>query len=188
MQTYLFYDNIEIRDADFSINNKMISKQLFIRALNSLNEFYLNIYMIFLEDRLMNFILYKTGLLFRKIWLLLKKNTIGICKNIFKLNQMKIKSYFIYLKLIFENSKSIKYEKDMANHQLTLIGKYENIEKELSSSSFNNDFYFYYEIINMLLNWEFISEKNKLILLKYKKIIEIKNKTFVNPKKIYIRK
>lgn len=191
LQTYLFYDNNEIRNVEFTINNKMISKQLFIRALNSLNEFYLNIYMTFLEDRLMNFILYKTA---KSVYYLgkygyyYKVNTIGISKNIFKLNQMKIKSYFIYLKLIFEYSKNIKYEKDMANHQLTLIEEYENVEKKLSSSSFNDDFYFYYEIINMLLNCEFISEKNKLILLKYKKIIEIKNKTFVYLKKEYIHK
>ena len=61
LQTYLFYGNNEIGKVDFGINNKMILKQLYIRALNSLNDFYLNIYMAFLEDQLMIFILYKTA-------------------------------------------------------------------------------------------------------------------------------
>jgi hypothetical protein len=90
----------------------------------------------------------------------------------------------MYLKLLYEYSKNIKSEKDMANYQFSLINKYINIERELSSSTFNDDFYFYYEIVNMLLNCKFISEENNFLLLKIKKLIEIKNKTFVNSKKI----
>jgi len=186
LQTYLFYGNNEIGKVDFGINNKMILKQLYIRALNSLNDFYLNIYMTFLEDQLMIFILYKTAKSFyylEKYGYYYKVNTIGICNNIFKLNQMRIKSYFMYLKFVFDYSKNLKYEKDMANYQITILSKYQNAERELSSLSFNDDFYFYYEIINKLLDCEFISEENSLILLKYKKIIEIKNKTFVNSQK-----
>ena len=187
LQTYLFYGNNEIRKVDNGVNNKMITKKLYIRALNSLTNFYSNIYMTFLEDQLMNFILYKTAKSFYylgKYGYYYKVNTIGICKNIFKLSQMKMKSYFLYLKLIYEYSKNIKYEKDMTNYQFSLITKFINVERELSSSSFNDDFYFYYEIVNMLLNCKFISEENNFILLKIKKIIEIKNKTFVNSKKI----
>ena len=187
LQTYLFYGNNEIRKVDNGVNNKMITKKLYIRALNSLTNFYSNIYMTFLEDQLMNFILYKTAKSFYylgKYGYYYKVNTIGICKNIFKLSQMKMKSYFLYLKLIYEYSKNIKYEKDMTNYQFSLITKFINVERELSSSSFNDDFYFYYEIVNMLLNCKFISEENNFILLKIKKIIEIKNETFVNSKKI----
>ena len=97
---------------------------------------------------------------------------------------MKIKYFFIHLKLVYEYSKNIKYEKDMTNLQFSLINKDLNIERELSSLSFNEDFYLYYEIVNMLLNCEFISEGNKLLLLKIKKVIEIKNKAFVNSKNI----
>ena len=187
LQTYLFYGNNELEKIDFGINNKMIKKELFIKALNSLNNFYLNIYMTFLEDQLMIFILYKTTKSFyylRKYGYYHKVNTISICYNLFKLSIMKIKFYFVYLKLLYEYSKNIKYEKDMANYQFTLINKYINIKRELSSSTFNEDFYFYYEIVNMLLNNKFTSEENNLLLLKIKKLIEIKNKTFVNSKKI----
>ncbi len=36
----------------------------------------------------------------------------------------------------------------------------------------------------MLLNYNFISEENKLLLLKLKNMIEIKNKTFENSTKL----
>ena len=59
-----------------------------------------------------------------------------------------------------------------------------NIKRELSSSLFNNDFYFYYDIINMLLKSKYISLENSILLLKLKNIIQIKNKTFVNSTKM----
>ena len=187
LQTYLFYGYNELEKVDSNVNNKMITKKLFIRALNSLNNFYLNIHMPFSEDQLMIFILYKTAKSFyylENYGYYYKIHTVSICNNIFKLTQMKIKHFFIHLKLVYEYSKNIKYEKDMTNLQFSLINKDLNIERELSSLSFNEDFYLYYEIVNMLLNCEFISEGNKLLLLKIKKVIEIKNKAFVNSKNI----
>jgi hypothetical protein len=185
LQTYLFYGKNELKKVDFYINNKIIKKELFIKALNSLNHFYLNIYMTLYEDQLILFILYKTAKSFfylRKYGYYYKKHTISICYISFKLSIMKMKFYFRYLKLLYEYSKNIKYEKDIVNYQFTSISKH--IEKELSSSTFNDDFYFYYKIVNMLLNCKFTSEENNLLLLKIKKIIEIKNKTFANSKKI----
>ena len=187
LQTYLFYGKNELNKIDSYVNNKMIKKELFIKALNSLNNFYLNVYMTLLEDQLILFILYKTAKSFyylRKYGYYYKVNTISICFNEFKLSIIKMKFYFMYLKLLYEYSKNIKYEKDMANYQFTLISKHINIERELSSTNFNDDFDFYYEIVNMLLNCKFISEENNFLLLKIKKLIEIKNKTFVNSKKI----
>ena len=57
-----------------------------------------------------------------------------------------------------------------------------NIKRELSSSLFNNDFY--YDIINMLLKSKYTSLENSILLLKLKNIIQIKNKTFVNSTKM----
>jgi hypothetical protein len=71
----------------------------------------------------------------------------------------------------------------MVNYQFTYINKIINIEKELSSSSFNEDYYFYYEIVNMLLNCKFTTKENNIFLLRVKNVIEKKNKTFVNSKK-----
>ena len=187
LQKYLFYSKNELKKFDFRVNNKMIEKELFIKALNSLNNFYLNIYMALFEDQLIIFILYKTAKSFyylRKYGYYYKVNTISIRYKAFKLSIMKMKFYFMYLKLLYEYSKNTKYEKDIVNYQFTLISKYINIERELSSSNLNEDFYFYYEIVNMLLNCKFTSEENNFLLLKIKKLIEINNKTFVNSKKI----
>ena len=102
LQTYLFYGMNELNKIDSYVNNKMIKKELFIKALNSLNNFYLNIYMTLLEDQLILFILYKTAKSFyylRKYGYYYKVNTISICFNEFKLSIMKMKFYFMYLKL-----------------------------------------------------------------------------------------
>ena len=40
---------------DFYIYNKIIKKEVFIKALNALDKYYLNIYMIFYEDSLLNY-------------------------------------------------------------------------------------------------------------------------------------
>ena len=186
LQTYIYYGNNELKKIDFGINNKIISKKLFIRALNALNNFYSDIYMTYAEDQLINFILFKTAKSFyylRKYGYYYKVHTISIRYNAFKLSILKMKFYFIYLKFLYEYSKNQKYEKDIVNYQFTYINKIINIEKELSSLSFNEDFYFYYEIVNKLLNCKFISEENNLLLLK-KKLIELKNKTFVNSNNI----
>ena len=188
LQTYLFYSKNELKKVDFYINNKMIKKELFIKALNSLNNFYLNIYMTFHEDQLMIFILYKTAKSFfylRKYGYYYKINTLSICNNKFKVSILKMKFYFMYLKILYEYSKNIKYEKDIANYQFTSISKKINIERELSSSTFNDDFYFYYEIVNLFLKCKFTSEENNLLLLKIKKLIEIKIKLLKNSKKNY---
>lgn len=159
----------------------MIAKKLFIKALNLLNDFYLNLYMIILEDQLMIFILYKTAKSFyylEKYGYYHKLNSWSVCNNKFKLTQMRIKCYFIYIKLVYEYSKNIKNEKDIANYLFTSLISKIKIEKELSSSHFNNDFYFYYDIINTLLNCKFFSKDSEFLLLKFKKIIEKKRKAF----------
>ena len=179
LQTYLFYANNDLAKFDHSINNKMIKKKLFIKALNSLNNFYLNVYMTYLEDQLMIFILYKTAKSFyylKKFGYYYKRNTASFSENSFKLSQIKMKFHFIYIKLVYEYSKNIKYEKDIINYLFTILNRRIKIERELSSKSYNNDFNFYYDIIIMLLNCKFISEENNLLLRKLKNMIEIKKK------------
>lgn len=105
LQTYLFYANKEVKKVDFFINDKMIGKKLFIKALNLLNDFYLNLYMIILEDQLMIFMLYKTAKSFyylKKYGYYHKLNSRSVCNNKFKLTQIRIKCYFIYIKLVYE--------------------------------------------------------------------------------------
>lgn len=54
------------------------------------------------------------------------------------------------------------------------------MESHISFMNYNNNWNFYYDIINMFLDNEFISEENKVIFKNLKRIIENKNKTYIN--------
>ena len=183
LSTYMYYGNDELEIIDFYINNKFIKKSSYIKALNSLNNFYLNMYMTFMEDTLMNYILYRTSNSFyfvKKIGYKYKTNTESITNKLFIISEIRIKFIFIYIKFVFDFSKNAKYEKDMFNYLLNRIVKYFNILYNLSKINFNNDFYFYYEIINMIINCIFISNENMNLLYKLKNIIETKINLYKN--------
>ena len=84
-----------------------------------------------------------------------------------------MKFIFIYLKIIFDYSKNIKYEKDMANLLLNKLNNYLIIVRKLSLFN-KEDFHFYNNIINKYLDCTFITNENKYILNEYKNIFEKK--------------
>ena len=183
LSTYIFYGNKEIKMIDYHITNKFIKKHIYIKALNSLNIFYLNIYMTRMEDQIMNFLIYRIAKSFYYI------NIIGYqyfrSSESITSKQLSSESYlkfiFYYLKFIFEYSKNTKCEKEMANHLLTKIYKGYNIKGYISSLVFNNDeFSFYLKVLDMYLNCTFIDDNNKLIVQKLKNIIENKKKYFLS--------
>ena len=61
LSMYCFYGGDELRVIDSNLTNKFIKKEIFLRALNIINRFYLNEYMISMEDSMINFILHKTA-------------------------------------------------------------------------------------------------------------------------------
>ena len=158
LSTFLFYENNELMLRDFVIHNKFIKKESFIKTLNSLNPFYSNIYLNVGEDTLMIYLILRKAKSFyflKKVGYYYFRNTESICSNRFKLIDLQIKISFILLKSVFENSKNTKYQKDMVNHILK-----PSYESYLLSSPFNDNFYLYYDIINMLLNCTFIERHN----------------------------
>ena len=119
LSTYIFYGKGTLTQIDFNISNKFIKREAYIRALNSINKFYLNIYMTFSEDGLMNFILHRSvkSLYFiEKIGYYYLVNKQSICYSNTKSIKLLLKFNFFYLKVIFEYSKNNKYEKDMLNY------------------------------------------------------------------------
>ena len=170
LSTYLFYFNNDIKYRDFPLWNKFIKKDIYIITLNSFNKFYFNMYITFMEDRIMNYILYryaKSLYYIKNIGYYYILNSMSICKRIFKRDQTAI-FRFIYLKIIFENSKNTKFEKDMSNTLVT------EILKGLTLSSNYSNFTFLYDTINIYLNSKYISFNNKNLLL------DIKNKLIKN--------
>ena len=179
----MYYGNNELEIIDLYINNKFIKKSIYIKALNSLNNFYLNMYMTFMEDTLMNYILYRKSNSFyfvKKIRYKYKTNTESITNKLFIVSKIRVKFIFIYIKFVFDFSKNTEYEKDMFNYLLNRMVKYFNILYNLSKINFNNDFYFYYEIIIMIINCIFMSNENMILLYKLKNIIETKINLYKN--------
>ena len=163
LSTFLFYGKGRLLQIDFNVSNKFIKRKAFLRALNSVNEYYLNQYMITAEDGLMNYLFYRTvkSLFFVKkvgYYYIINKNSITRAK----LTDKILKGFFINLKLIFEYSKNNKYEKGMANayiHQFILHEKNSKLKQIIS-----NDCDFYTKIIDQYLNCNFISVRNKIKL------------------------
>ena len=178
LSTYLFYGNDELKQIDFNIANKFIKKKVYIESLNSLNKFYFYMYMTSMEDNLMNYLLHRTAKSFfflNKVGYMYKRTSESIT---IKNRMPKIKFKFIYLKFIFDFTKNTKYEKDMVNLYLTKMSK-NLIKRLLSKIEFNNDFVFYYEVINNVINCIYISEDNFNFLKILKNIILNKNKTYI---------
>ena len=174
LSAYIYYGNNELERIDYNIYNKFIKKEVYIKSLNKLNHFYLNMHMTYMEDSLMNYILLKNSnnlYFITKIGYYYLKNSISITNNIFKLEQTRIKYIFIYLKLIFEYSKNTKYEKDMANLLFTRLNEKNNIIKFLSKTISLDDYKFYNIIIKMYLKCNYITKDNKYLLQDLKVIL-----------------
>jgi hypothetical protein len=131
-----------------------------------------------MEDNLMNYLLHRTAKSFfflKKIGYMYKRTSESITKTN---NTPRIKFKFIYLKFIFEFSKNTKYEKDMVNLYLNKTNKKFNFKEHLLKTEFCNDFDFYYEVINNVINNIYISDDNFNLLKNLKNIILKKNKTY----------
>ena len=163
LSTFLFYGKGRLLQIDFNVSNKFIKRKAFIRALNSVNEYYLNQNMIVAEDGLMNYLFYRSAksLFFvKKVGYYYIKNKNSITRK--KFIDKKLKCYFINLKLIFEYSKNNQYEKNMANAYIyQFISRRQNNQLK---NMISHDCDFYTKIIDQYLNCEFISDRNKIKL------------------------
>ena len=178
LSTYIFYGSKELRITDLFIYNKIIKKEVLIKALNCLNKYNLNIYMTFFEDGLINYFIHLEGkslFFLKKIGYAYIQNTESITKNNFKLNTLKSKFFFFYLKFVFEYSKNNQYSKDIVNtiFNFFITNKF-NIRKILSTSDNNEVNYFCKKTIYKFLNSIFINNENKNYLQNIMLILEKK--------------
>lgn len=164
---------------DYYIYNKIIKKEIFIKALNSIDKFYLNIYITFYEDGLINYFIHlsaKSLYFLKKIGYFYMPNNEGVFLNKhYKYKKIKAKFFFIYLKFVFEYSKNNQYFKDSINAIFLSFKKdYINLNR-LTKSSFKKDIYFYKNFTNKLLYSTFINNSSKQILQKIKRILDRKS-------------
>jgi glycosyltransferase involved in cell wall biosynthesis len=170
---YIFYNKGYLKQTDYSISNKFIKRNIFIKALNSINNYYLNQNMIVYEDGLINFKLYKfaKSLYYsKKIGYFYLKNNHSITNNFKRDIERTIKNCYLYLKFIFENTKNNQYEKNIAS---TI---YKNVHLEISNIShfekLTKEYNFYYNVINLYLYNDFIPTLIKEELKNITKLIK----------------
>jgi len=158
---------------DGVINNKFIRRKIYIISLNNIKKYYLDKYMPYFEDGLINFSLHRNAnslYLLKRLGYFYIMNKKSISHSVNK-NKYFL-CYFIFLKYVFENVKNNQYEKDIAYF---LLDEYIHNTNLLYSITKYSDFYV--EVINKLINNEYCSLKHKIKLLKMKNIfLRIKNK------------
>ena len=166
----IYYGNNELQIIDVSLSNKFIKKEAYIRGINYLSKYYLNKFLINMEDSMLNYILQKTAkslYFLKKIGYYYIKNSKSITNSLFNKSGLNIQFLFIYLKLVYEYSKNNKKERDMFNLLFTYFNiKYDILPKLISPFNNNKDFYF--KIINIFFKNKFISRENNNILKNWK--------------------
>ena len=177
LSLYSFYGLGKLEELDYYITNKLIKKELFIKSLNLIGEYYLNNFMIDCEDGLINFVLYRIA---NSYYFISKIGYIYIIneESITKVNKWnfkkRLKSNFLYLKFIFQNTKNNIIEKNIANYIfLEIYSQHKDYFIEFFKEI--DDIEFYKIIIDLYLNCKYISKQTKEIL----KIINF----IINPNK-----
>ena len=161
LSLFMFYGNNHLEIIDPMITNKFIKRKIFITSLNSVNKYYLSKNMIFYEDTLMNFILCKKSksLYFIKnvgyFYISTPKSSTRIhSKSDIYINKT-LKSIFLFLKFILENTKNTKYEKNIAND---VLKKERNSILSLNLlKKLKGDLIFFSRILDLYIHNKFIS-------------------------------
>lgn len=170
LQTFLFYATGELKYADHNIANKLIKREVLIRALDMLPKEYLNNYMTTFEDQLLNYIIHrnaKSYCFLDKIGYYYIKNPDSITKQGFLTKS--IKDVFELLKFVFNFSRNNLHEKNMFNVIFEDFVIQTNISDRITSIKDNKKFYL--NAIDSFLYNDFISINNKKYMIKLKKKI-----------------
>ena len=135
ISTHLYYENNKIQIIDLWITNKFIKKEAYIRALDSLKKSFLDLFITYAEDVMMNYILYRIIKSFcqtKKIGYYYLKNTMSISHTLYTRTNLKNKFSMIVLKFIFDNSKNTNKEKYMSQSFFFSVIKLINFHDNLS--------------------------------------------------------
>ena len=169
---------------DLNLWNKFIKREVYIKCLNLIDKKYLNENMIYYEDALINYIIYKQSrkfYFFDVLGYLYLDNPNSMMHSYGNNANKSVRSFFIYLKFIFQYSSNIKKEDEIINFNLKRV--YDELKYNDLYKNINKYFDFYYEVINLYLNSIKISFDNKKITLKIKKIIKKVEKKIKKNKK-----
>jgi glycosyltransferase involved in cell wall biosynthesis len=168
---YIFYGKGKLKQTDYVLWNKIIKREAFILALNSINNYYLSQNMILYEDGLINYMLYKKAksfYYFDYIGYYYFINEDSIMSNYKNKIEKIINNDFKFLLYIYKYTNNKIYEKKIAS--LVFLNMPELLIDE-NYKSINTNFEYYYSIIDLYLNSKYISSSIKNKFLRIQSII-----------------
>ena len=188
LSSIMYYGKGKLVQSDRIIWNKLIKKDAFIEAMNSIKDEYLNNPADVYGDSIILFKLFRTAKSFYFI------NNFGyICfgyhgslnRNINANIEWLFKDYVLYLKFIFENTYNTKRDKNMAFE--TFRNQYYNFFKKTKpQEKIKKDYEFYIKVFDMYLKSKLVPKNDIKLIESVNNVIKEKFKKTIKqiPKKL----
>ena len=157
----------KILQTEYNLWGKLIKKEIYIKTLNKIDKKYLEQHMTLHEDGMILFILFKVAksyLYLDTFGMFYSRNENSALAGLRKNENVDktVRDSFLYLKFMYEYTKENKKEKDMAVYQFKFIlQQFESIFNEIKSG-----FNFIYDVFDLYLNCDLISDDDKEIFRK----------------------
>ncbi len=181
LSTFLFYGTGNINLVDYTLWNKFFKSETLIRALNSMEPFYLNQFMLQFEDGLMNYAIYrnaKSYYITNKIGYYYIFNQTTSIQHHAPMKEVP-KFIYLYINFILTYSKNNKKEKDMALFIYHLYPWHVNLINLVDKY-----YHLYKSVLEFFLDYEYTSEEDKNKLKNLLNIIIMKEAN--NSKNVFL--
>ena len=158
LSTFLFYGAGNLELIDFTLWNKFFKSETLIRALNSMEPFYLNQFMLQFEDGLMNYAIYrnaKSYYIIDKIGYYYIFNQTTSIQHHAPMKEVP-KFIYLYINFILTYSKNNKKEKDMALFIYHLYPWHVNLINLVDKY-----YHLYKSVLEFFLDYEYTPEEDK---------------------------
>ena len=159
----MYYEKGYLHQTEFVIWGKIVKKDIFLKVVNSLNDYYLNQNMCLHEDGLLLFILFKKAnsyLLIKDYGMLYipnENNTMSNLRKQHKINKT-VRDCFLYSEFMIDYTNNTVHEKAMAFAQFKgLLNGFKDIYLKIT-----NGYDYIFKVINKYLKCKIISEKEKI--------------------------
>ena len=176
LSSFMYYGKGYLKQIDYHLFGKLIKKEIFIKTINSMGDYYLKNHMSVNEDSLMNFMLLKkaNSLKFIPFYgYIYTINPKSAIKSIYKNINKSFRDYILYLRFMIEYTDNNSHEKAMAEEQL----KYVIFKYSKSLIHITENFEFIYDSLNLYLNCSYISEDSQKNIVKIIDAIKISKKS-----------
>jgi glycosyltransferase involved in cell wall biosynthesis len=167
----------KILQTEYNLWGKLIKRNVYLKILEIIDKKYLEQHMTLHEDGMILFILFKIAknyLYLNEFGMFYYRNKDSALAGLRKDENIDktVRDSFLYLQFMYEYTRENKREKDMAVYQFKFIlQQFEKIFCKLK-----NGFDFIYDVIELYLNCEYISDDDKEIFRKVMYNINMREK------------